>query len=156
MQDDIYLLNEDKAGFSKQYPEPLPDIKTQTLSFNYLGGNKKGFLVIVHYPEFQFIADNHLEALQNIFKRLALGLDDIAILNLANYSGTSFEDLMEFFNPQKLLLLGEKAIPDGVEKPTLNMPAQLNNCNSLFSFSFEEMMDNLENKKAFWEKMKQF
>lgn len=135
---------------------PPPDAKTDAVSFNYLGGNKKNFLVVVHYIEIEFIAAPHLEALQNILKRLGYDLDDIAILNLANYAGAGSNDLTEYFNPQKLLVLGEKAAPGGIEKLTLNTPAQLNNCTALFSFSFDEMMDNVENKKAFWEKMKQF
>ena len=156
MQDDIFLLNEDRAGFANPAVLPPPDVKTAAVSFNYLGGNKKNFLVVVHYPEIEFIDAPHLEALQNIFKRLQYTLDDIAILNLANYAEAGFNDLTQYFDPQKLLLLGEKATPNGIKKLTLNRPAQLNNCNILFSFSFDEMMDNPENKRAFWEKMKEF
>jgi hypothetical protein len=32
---------------------------------------------------------------------------------------------------------------------------QLNGCNTLFTFSFDEMMNSNDNKKAFWEQMKQ-
>lgn len=156
MQEDIFLLNKDKTGFANPSALPPPDAKTEAVSFNYLGGNKKNFLVVVHYPGIEFINVPHLEALQNILKRLQYNLDDIAVLNLANYAHTGFNDLMEYFNPQKLLVLGAKAIPMGIDNLTLNVTAQLNDRTALFSFSFDEMMDNLENKKAFWEKMKQF
>ena len=156
MLEDIFLLNKDKTGIANPFALPPPDAKTVVTGFNYLGSNKKKFLVVVHYPGIEFIAALHLEALQNILKRLDHTLEDIAVLNLANYAETGFDDLMEYFNPQKLLVLGEKALPNGTETLTLNMPAKINDCTALLSFSFDEMMDNLENKKAFWEKMKQF
>jgi DNA polymerase III psi subunit len=62
---------------------------------------------------------------------------------------------MYFFKPKKLLMLGKSSLPEDIELLTLNKPQQLNNCHTLFSFSFDEMMDNNENKKAFWEQMKQ-
>lgn len=153
MQDDIYLLNNDKALYANSDAQPV--IAAQPVSFNYLGGNKKKFLVVVHYPELEFIADNHLTALQNIFKRMELGMDDVAIFNKAAYNDATVGDLFHFFGPQKLLLLGRQALPEGIEKLTLNVPAMLNDRTALFSFSFDEMMDNTENKKAFWEQVKQ-
>jgi hypothetical protein len=86
---------------------------------------------------------------------LEFGLDDVAIFNRAKYPDSSFEGLKDFFKPKKLLLLGKQALPEDLAPLTLNKPQQLNNCNTLFSFSFDEMMDNNEKKKAFWEQMKQ-
>lgn len=155
MHDDIYLLNADKTGFGRPAKSPSPDVETETVCFNFMGGNKKNFLVVAHYPQAEFIDAPHLEALQNVLRRLGYSLDDIAILNRANHSEADIESLAVYFDPRKMLLLGKKAIPNGMETLTLNIPAQLNNCNTLFSFSFDEMMDNVENKKAFWERMKQ-
>jgi len=153
LQDELYLLDKDKAMYAHTAPQPI--IETQPVNFNYLGGNKKNFLAIVHYTAFEFVDDSHLIALQSIFKRMGLDMDDVAILNRANYSDAAFEDLTGFFSPQKLLLLGTDALPAGIETLTLNRPVVLNNCSTLFSFSFDEMMDNNEKKKGFWEQLKQ-
>jgi len=153
MQDDIYLLNKDKPLHNAPIPPSI--IETAPVSFNYLGGHQKRFLVIVHYPELEFIADNHLTALQSILKRKELRIDDVAIFNIANHNKTSFADLIDFFSPRKLLLLGERALPAGIGTLPLNKPAAFGNCTALLSFSFDEMMDNTENKKAFWEQVKQ-
>jgi len=155
LQDDIFLLNQDKAALMGSSRPPVPVVETKPAGFNYLGGNKKGFLVIVHYPEMDFIADNHLGALQNILKRLEYGMDDVAIFNRANHTEANLNDLTGYFSPQKLLLLGENAIPAGVENLSLNIAGQINNCNSLYSYSFDEMMDDQEKKKVFWDKLKQ-
>lgn len=154
MHDEIYLLNNDKTGYSVN-TTTLPTVQTPPLNFNYLGGDKKNFLVMVHYTTAQFINDTHLTALENILKRMQYSLDDVAIFNIATYAGVTFEQLMEFFKPQKLLLLGENAIPAGTQPLVFNKLEQLNNCNTLFSFGFDEMMNNNENKKVFWEQMKQ-
>ena len=166
MPDELYLLNNDKVvGQAVSAPsapmpvlEPTPSpalvVETPPVSFNFMGGNKKNLLVITHYPELDFINDAHLTALENILKRLEFSLDDAAIFNIAKHTGANHQQVLDFFKPNKLLLLGKRAMPAGIGQLTINQPQQLNNCNTLFSFSFDEMMDSNENKKAFWEQMK--
>jgi hypothetical protein len=183
LQDELYLLGTDKPLYEhlqKSIPEPtsltppqpevktqaaptapvvvvepaVPEVKTQPVSFNYLGKNLKNFLVLVHYPDLEFIADAHLTALQNILKRKELELHDIAILNMAGYNNSSFVEITGFFKPTKLLLLGKTAMPQGIAPLTLNTPKALDGLTTLYSFAFDEMMDSVDNKKAFWEQMK--
>jgi hypothetical protein len=152
MQDELYLLNRDR-GLYNALPQPVT--VQQPASFDYLGGHKKKFLIIVHYPEVKFITDNHLSALESVLTRIGLNIDDVSIFNRAHNPDIPFAQLIDFFTPQKLLLLGNSALPTGGQELTLNKPTQLDNCNTLFSFSFDEMMNNNEYKKAFWEQMKQ-
>ncbi|WP_184543900.1 hypothetical protein [Mucilaginibacter sp. FT3.2] len=142
-------------------PEPVtvslaPEVKTPVMRFNYLGKNLKRFLVLVHYPQLEFIDDSHLAALANIIKRKDLSLDDIVIVNLALYATAQYDDLVKFFKPAKLLVLGKNALPPGIAPLTLNAPKPLGDIAGLYSFSFGEMMDNVEYKKAFWEQVKSF
>jgi hypothetical protein len=170
MPDELYLLNKDKtiatavsditatatapATTSAPAPPPAPVVETPPVNFNFMGGNKKNLLVITHYPGLEFINDMHLTALENILKRLEFSLDDAAIFNIAKHGDADHQQVLDFFKPKKLLLLGKNTLPSGIGQLTLNQPQQLNNCNTLFSFSFDEMMDSNENKKAFWEQMK--
>jgi hypothetical protein len=163
MQDELYLLSKDKAAYeTKVLPEPvvemlpLPVLETVEVKFNYLGKHKKKFLIIVHYPDLEFMAERHLAALESTLKRLEVSLDDTAIFNRAGYADVSFEQLNAFFTPQKLLILGANALPAGIEMLILNKPHSLNDCRTLYTFGFDEMMESNENKKAFWEQMKQF
>ena len=44
LEDEIYLLNADKSLYASP-PKSQPEIETQQPVFNYLGSNKKNFLV---------------------------------------------------------------------------------------------------------------
>jgi hypothetical protein len=138
-------------------PAPTPQITaTETLAtqFNYMGSNKKQFLIITHYPSEEHIAADHLAALQNILKRLMYEMDDVAILNLARASVTTVTDIVGYFKPEKLLILGEAAVPAGMGVPPVNQYKKMKNGVFLRSFSFDEMMSSTDNKKVFWEQMK--
>ena len=172
MQDDIYLLDKDKATYStpaalKQentFAEPEPEYAPvpaepiavpMPVNFNYLGGHKKNFLVIVHYPEHDLMHDKHLAALESTLTRLGFSRDDVAVFNRAKYLDAEFDVVAAHFKPQKLLLLGKSSLPAGISAVELNKLSQLNGYPVLLTFSFDEMMDSVENKKAFWEQIKQ-
>jgi hypothetical protein len=164
MQDELFFLKEDRekqdslapvmAIIEEETPvavvtaEPKPD-------FTYTG-KKGGLLILVHYTGQEFIHEIHLSALENILKRRNLAIADVAILNMAKNTGTDFESLVDYFSPQKILVLGEQSLPKGIPGLNLNQPKQTGNTNLLYSFSFDEMMDNPDNKRTFWEQMKNF
>jgi hypothetical protein len=158
MQDEIYLLNNDKTFYSVDaIPEPVqaPLPETPKPDFKYLGKHKKQFLVITHYPETEFMDSSHLTALESTLKRLEFSLDDVAIFNLAAHPDVAFKALGDFFDPKTLLILGKEALPQGIETLQLNKIEKISNCYTLFTYSFGTMMGSTENKKAFWEQMKQ-
>jgi hypothetical protein len=172
MQDDIYLLGKDKLTYSAPAapkkentfaePEPVyspapvePVAEPKAVSFSYLGGHKKNFLIIVHYPEHDVMHDKHLTALESTLTRLGFSRDDVAIFNRAKYLDVEFDAVTAYFKPKKLLLLGNSSLPAGIAAFELNKLSQLNGAPVLLTFSFDEMMDSVENKKAFWEQMKQ-
>ena len=165
MQDDIFLLNRDRAAYLNTIEpveqlvkqadyEPFISVQTKQPEFNYLGGNKKNFLITVHYPGIDFMTDAHLAALQNTLKRLGFELADVAILNLAAYADADHEMIISYFNPEKLLLVGKNALPLNSPAVKLNKQQINSNYKALFTFSFDEMMDNNDYKKIFWEQMK--
>ena len=56
--------------------------------------------------------------------------------------------------PVSFNYLGKNALPAGISALVLNAPKSLGGVTGLFSFSFGEMMESTDNKKAFWEQMK--
>ena len=173
MQDDLFFLNADKNLYhNKVIAADMPVAETvittpvavspvvevtvveKPVEFKYHGKNNKNLLVLVHYPTLEFIHETHLTALENILKRKGFELADVAIVNLAKHDAVNFDDLTNYFKPQKLLILGKNALPQGIQPLALNVPQQVTGLATLYSFSFDEMMDNNDYKKAFWEQMK--
>jgi hypothetical protein len=178
MQDDLFLLNKDLDAYNgvnlkaeiQAIAEPVavtvrvaPAVDKEEIAvvaeitipveFKYRG-KKNNLLVMVHYPDHEFIHDTHLPALENILKRTGVAIDEVAILNMAAHNNAGFESINTYFNPQKILLLGKAALPEGIAPLKLNTPQLLGHIKALYSFSFDEMMDSPENKKVFWEQMK--
>jgi len=159
LQDEIYLLNEDKLNYVKPdnqqtlTPQPQPETVTPKPVFNYLGANKKRFLVLTHYADHDFIADDHLAALEAVLGRKNHTREDVAILNLVK-NKSEFADLLAHFKPQTILILGQQSIPAGINQPKFNQIEKRDNITLLYTFAFDAMMNNVDNKKAFWEQVK--
>jgi hypothetical protein len=151
--DEIYLLDEDKPLYSIS-ATPTPEIKTLPVSFNYLGSNKKNFVLLVHYPLHEFIQDDHLVALESILTAKKLSLEDVAIVNIAKQNVLGYGDIQSFFQAKTIVLLGKDALPEALPPAKLNVIEEVNGLKLLHTFSFDEMMDNNINKKAFWEQVK--
>ena len=152
LQDELYLLDEDKSLYQGT-PKSEPEIQTPQPVFNYLGGNKKNFLILVSYNEHDFIKDEHLAALEAVLGRIGYSRDDVAIFNLAKQD-SNFEQLLAFFQPKMLVILGNAAIPAGMTEPKFNSIEKSPGPDILYTFSFDEMMTTVENKKVFWEQIK--
>lgn len=153
LPDEIYLLDEDKPLYSIS-ATPTPEIKTHPISFNYLGSNKKNFVLLVHYPLHEFIQDDHLTALENILTAKKMSLEDVAIVNSAKQNDPDYGDIQNFFHPKTIVVLGKDAFPQALPPAKLNVIEEVNGLKLLHTFSFDEMMDNNLNKKAFWEQVK--
>jgi len=153
LQDELYLLDEDKGLYSAA-PIPQPEIQTQQLIFNYLGSNKKNFLVLVSYDDHEFMKDEHLAALESVLGRMGYTRDDVAIHNLAKASEPAFREITAYFDPKTMVILGKMAIPPGMDDLKLNNIETIGNAKVLYTFSFDEMMADVTYKKAFWEQMK--
>ncbi len=155
LQDDIYLLKEDKQVYGGQpvtdeYPE------TDKPRFNYLGGNKSKFLILVNYPGEEFLDAIHLRALESTLSRKNLVIEDVAILNLAKHGGPTFAAILAFFAPAKILILGIDAavadMPASVFNTIENKAAHL----QLHTYSFIEMVADPDLKRPFWDQIKNF
>jgi hypothetical protein len=157
LEDDIYLLNEDKLKYNKsddpQLPVPQSEIETPKPVFNYLGANKKSFLVLTNYADHDFIADDHLTALESVLGRKSHGREDVAILNTAKNT-SEYLAIISHFKPQTLLILGQESVPAGMDQLTFNQVEKRDSLTVLYTFSFDDMMTNTDNKKAFWEQVK--
>ncbi len=129
-------------------------IETPVLSFNYLGGNGKNFLIVCHYPGLDAMDEKHLAALTSALQRKELSINDVAILNLHKYIDATVDQLTLYFKPQRLLILGAQGRLSGWDVLDLNELTDMPGHKALYTFSFAEMMGDRDKTKAFWEQMK--
>lgn len=163
LPEELFLLRADREAYRNPAPQPVEPVtlpvtidETPAISFKYLGGNQKNFLVLTHYTSDEFIAEAHLNALISTVTRLNYSLQDLAIINLAQNPVATWQEFLQFFNPRKLLILGSKALPANLPTLNLNEADQADDCQALYTFAFDEMMGNKENTKAFWNQIKTF
>lgn len=177
MQDDIFLLKREREQYAERAvaeavamhatentETPVAEAKPitpvlqqpakQAPGIKYRGTNKSGYVILVHYPAFEWMHDAHLTALENTLKRKGIDPSDVAIINMALHGNLHYEEITTQLKPQKLLLMGKEALPVSIAAVTPNQLQQLPGCTALYTFSFGEMMDSNENKKIFWEQMK--
>lgn len=128
--------------------------QTPVITFNYSGGNQKKFLVLVHYPTADFMATEHLAALNGTLARINYMPDDIAIVNMAKAEVKEWAAISKFFAPQKLLVLGAKAMPAAVPALQINTIQNAGTTATLYTFGFDEMMGNKDNTRIFWNLIK--
>jgi hypothetical protein len=175
MQDDLFFLKGDREKFvalavDEQFTPVVEEQFTPVVEEQFIitnvkpelkpaftfSGKKGELLILVHYTDHEFIRETHLSALDSILKRKNLSVADVTILNMAKNTGTDYEALLNYFKPEKVLILGAQSQPAGLPQLDINRPKVAGNTNILYSFSFDEMMDSPENKKAFWDQMKNF
>lgn len=150
INEDIYLLPHDKELESKKV---VKEAESVPFTFNYQGKNSKKFLILTYYPDHDFIYAPHFTALEAILARKGYQPDDVALLNLAK-NAADINAITQYFKPEKLLILGLKAIPDGLQVPDMNLIKVSDQCSILYSFNFTDMMESTDYKRAFWEQMK--
>ncbi|QJD95367.1 hypothetical protein HH214_05520 [Mucilaginibacter robiniae] len=158
LSDDLYLLPDDAA----YYREPRQPMETNVLepvpviSFKHLGNNEKSFLILSYYPDQEFMTPTHLTALESTLKRKEMSMDNVALLNLATYPDTDWATLVNYFTPEKVLLLGLFALPANAPALQQHNLQQHHTQQVLYTYSFDEMVGNKDNTKAFWNLIKTF
>ncbi|WP_443936556.1 hypothetical protein [Pedobacter sp. MW01-1-1] len=87
----------------------IPAIHTPPVSaktFKFLGGNQKSVLILVNDAQNPVSSEQGRELLRKIVKAVDLATPDFAVVNYANYSGTTYAELKFFFKPKIVLSFG--------------------------------------------------
>lgn len=159
MNEEIYLIDSVmpvQHSSTETKIEKAPEQPIENIAFDYLGENNKYFLLLVNYPDHKIMAPKELEALQSILGAKKMELKDVAIVNLHKYPQANFKLLKDFFACNKIVFFGIN--PQQIQLPgiTSNQITEHDSVKLLGTFSFTEMMDNVDKKKLFWNTMKAF
>lgn len=134
-----------------------PEVKISApTDFEYLGENNKYFLVLIDDKIHTRINPVHQEMLLKVMSAKKLELRDLAILNVSRYPGLKFNDLKSFFSCSRILLFGVSPAEIGIPPVKANSIASAGTVKVLATFGLEEMRNDADKKREFWNVMKNF
>ena len=127
----------------------IPVEDTKELIF--LGSNKKNILICVKYPSVPHIPEEQLSFLVTMLSACKLSLEDIAIVNLKNFTGESYKKIISKFQPALSFLFGIEPSEFGlpVNFPAFQLQA-FNNCSFLYTPSLDELESDKLLKSKLW------
>ena len=127
----------------------IPVEDTKELIF--LGSNKKNILICVKYPSVPHMPEEQLSFLVTMLSACKLSLEDIAIVNLKNFTGQSYKKIISKFQPRLSFLFGIEPSEFGLP---VNFPAfqlqPFNNCSFLYTPSLDELESDKLLKSKLW------
>lgn len=147
MTETIFVIGKDRDTTT-----PAENNGTDT-SLPRLGGNARHVVFVVNEPSYPYMAPAELEALKKMLAASGMSIDDVAVVNAA---GTDLTDgkLQRVFQPACLVLLGVSPRQAGLPEMEINQSAIREGTQVLYTYSFNEMMENTEKKRLFWERFK--
>lgn len=116
-----------------------------------LGSNNKNILIIVSSNEAVHLPDNELKFLTDILSACNLSLADVAILNLANNSNTTYKELTKFFSSKIVILFEIEPASFGLPMsfPYYQIQPFANN-SFLYSPSLKDLEKDKVEKSKLW------
>lgn len=126
-------------------------------AFIYQGNKSTGVLFILRYPEYPYFSPQAEDAFVKTLAAVGLSSEQVAVVNLSNPGNSSdFKQIIQFFQPRKITLLGVKPTSIGLPKITHNSYMKGRNATVFHTFSFEEMFADVQKKRLFWAEFKTF
>lgn len=131
----------------------LPKVDTAPVpkSFDVLGENQKGLIVLVTLPEADFRALPQSQFLIKILAAIGFGPKDVAFVNNLSGATTKFEMLRETMQTNYIISFASRLDTDlPHEKFTLYNPVQVDGVSVVFSQSLAVLDGDQEHKKLLW------
>ena len=162
MTEDMYILPEQESIIpvkAEKEKEVLAEKMVEPSAirdFFYLGENNKYFLILFDDSKHKEMSNLHKETLLKIMSAKGLELRDLAIMNLHEFQGVSFNELKDFFSFNKIALFGIDPQRIALSELSLNQIEKINGTKALCTFGIEEMINDIAKKREFWNLMKTF
>jgi hypothetical protein len=129
---------------------PAVSLPEKKIEFAYLGKNQKGILILVNDKVNKVSSPQGTELLRKLVKAIELTNNDFALVNYADYPGTSFEILKQYFNCQLLLSFGVDAAQLTLASQPLNQLAEQHQVRLVFTANLHELDRDQTAKKMLW------
>src|SRR5690606_34222488 len=126
-------------------------VESANLDLSYWGSNEKNVVFLIRSSAVDYFSPEAEDAFLKTIAALKLTINDVSIVNLAKTS-TSFDDVKKVLNPRFCIYCeGEGKAKQG-RFNTLFVEGGLT---FLYTYSFEEMLRDVNMKRAFWNAIKE-
>nr|WP_294899837.1 hypothetical protein [uncultured Pedobacter sp.] len=149
-------------------PTPAPAVTIPTIAqekvappakaegFDYLGENNKYVLIIVNNTDEKFLSKTDLAFLTKIMGAKKWALEDVAIVNMANYTNLNFDDLKAFFACNKIVTFGFNPSILNIVGAVANQKSMYKNVAVLGTWDLTKLQNDVAKKTVFWNQLKEF
>jgi hypothetical protein len=149
-----FLVDVKDTGDKKTLPETAVATSEKTSSlkeWRILGRLKKNILIVVRYPNNEYLPDDQLNFLVSVLAACRLSLDDVGIVNISKAPSAFYKETMEKFAGTTAMLFG--LTPQEFEMP-VNFPEfqvqNFNNCIFLHAPTLEKLEVDKILKSKLW------
>jgi hypothetical protein len=129
---------------------------TSTTNHKFLGGNRRGIILLVDNNEATFLPELQLDFLMGILTACKLTLDDIALINLGKRGPSHYREILSNLNPKTILVFGISF--SAIELPFKIPEFQVQSFDDLTYLSIPSItlvQDSKELKRKLWLCLKQ-
>jgi len=133
-------------------PKPTFDKKVE---FEYLGKNQKRILILVNDDTNKVSSVQGTELLRKLVKAIELTNNDFALVNYANYTSASFEDLKSFFKCKLVLSFGVATQTLGLAEQPLHQLFVADDIKFVFTKNLHDLDTDQLSKKMLWGSLQQ-
>jgi len=134
--------------------EPKP-VFEKKVEFEYLGKNQKRILILVNDNTNKVSSVQGTELLRKLVKAIELTNNDFALVNYANYTNASFEDLKSFFKCELILSFGVAMRTLGLAEQPLHQLFVVDNVKFVFTKNLHDLDSDQVSKKILWGSLQQ-
>ncbi len=135
-----------------EVPKPLLE---KTYTFEFLGKNQKGILILVYDEVHKVSSPIGTELLRKLVKAIELTNNDFALINYAHYPDADFETLKRFFNCQLVLSFGVSTQQIGLAEQALHQLITIAETRFIFTKNLHELDGDQLSKKTLWTSLQQ-
>lgn len=141
--------------------EPAAKPTANPAEITFSGQKDSGILFVFQNPDQagqHCLPEAEMEAFEKILSALKRSTAAVTLINLTASQEPTASQLQEFFQPHKIILLGTQLTLAQADEtwPQLQLHHIYSDQNTqiLHTFSFSEMMDDVDKKRMFWAQIK--
>lgn len=134
--------------------EPKQTFKKAT-EFKFLGKNAKQILILVNDQHNEVSTEQGRELLRKLVNAIGLTAKDFALVNYANYTTATFDDLYQFFACKMVLSFGVMPNQLGLSEQPFNQFVPHLDSKLIFTKNLHDLETDQASKKVLWASLQQ-